>query len=125
MVVQMLLGQSYVLNRNGAKAAFELNKFVYPNPTHCKSSSAGQPQASRRQNPPERFESSSGVDPAVNEVDNRFYSEKIPKFVQVGILLKFSQVRMREFLLDFTKPFFRQFPVADKLRIAKQTLGGK
>jgi hypothetical protein len=34
MVVQMLLGKSHVLDRSGALPAFELNKFVYPDPTH-------------------------------------------------------------------------------------------
>jgi hypothetical protein len=34
MVVQMLFGKRNVLKRYGTFAAFELNKFIYPNPTH-------------------------------------------------------------------------------------------
>jgi hypothetical protein len=34
MVVQVLLGERYVLYRDRRFAAFELNELIYPNPTH-------------------------------------------------------------------------------------------
>jgi hypothetical protein len=34
MVVQMLLGERHVLECHGTFAAVELDKFIYPNPTH-------------------------------------------------------------------------------------------